>query len=96
MRGADASLDLSAPNAELSDFDNLFDTGDTLGGQGHVFGHFVKRGSEVVTNADVDIKRLRYRLFELGDATAHWVCGGRNVDLAGARPSRTPIAAFEF
>jgi hypothetical protein len=80
LRGADASLDLSAPNAELSDFDNLFDTGDTLGGQGHVFGHFVKRGSEVVTNADVDIKRLRYRLFELGDATAHWVSVGRKVD----------------
>ena len=80
LRGADASLDLSAPDAELADFDDLFDTGDTLGGRGHVFGHFVKRGSEVVTNADLDIKRLRYRLFELGDATAHWVSVGRNVN----------------
>jgi len=79
LHGGDASLDLNAPNADLSDFDDLFNTGDTLGGRGHVFGHFVKRGNEVATNADVDIKRLRYRLFELGDANAQWSSAGRKV-----------------
>jgi hypothetical protein len=80
LRGADASLDLYAPNAELSDFDDLFDTGDTLGGRGHVFGHFTKRGGNLITNADIDITRLRYRLFELGDATARWASVGRKVN----------------
>jgi hypothetical protein len=61
LHGADASLDLDAPRAELSDFDDFFDTGDTLGGSGRVEGHFLKRGKSVVTDADVRIAGLRYR-----------------------------------
>jgi hypothetical protein len=80
LNGGDASLDLNAPSADLSDLDNLFDGGDTLGGRGTVFGHFTKRGNDVETNAQIDIKRLRYRLFDLGDATAQWTSAGRKVD----------------
>lgn len=80
FRGSDASLRLNAPNAELSDFDDLFDTGDTLGGHGRVAGDFSKRGAIVQTDADIDIARLRYRLFELGDATALWTSKGQRVN----------------
>jgi hypothetical protein len=79
LAGANASLDLDIPKAQMSDFDDLFDTGDTLGGNGRIEGHFLKRGEEVVTNADVQIAGLRYRLYDFGDAHAHWVSSGRNV-----------------
>jgi len=80
LHGGDASLRLNAPATELADFDDLFDTGDTLGGHGRVAGHFSKRGATVQTDADIDITRLRYRLFELGDAKALWASKGQRVD----------------
>ncbi len=79
LRGGDASLDLDVPKAQLSDFDDFFDTGDTLGGSGRIEGHFLKTGKTVVTNADVQIAGLRYRLFDFGDARAHWVSSDRRV-----------------
>jgi hypothetical protein len=80
LSGSDATLRLNAPDAELSDFDDLFDTGDTLGGRGRIAGDFSKRGATVQTDADVAITRLRYRLFELGDATALWTSKGQRVN----------------
>ena len=80
LKGGDSTLNLNVPKADLTDFDDLFDTGDTLGGRGRIVGHFVKRGDVVSTDADVAIAGLRYRLFNFGDASAHWASRARLVD----------------
>jgi hypothetical protein len=79
FRAGDGGFRIAAPHARLSDFNDLFDTGDTLGGTGHVDGRFVKRGSVVRSSADIGIESLKYRTFDLGDATAHWNSRGTNV-----------------
>ncbi len=80
LHGADAALRLDVPHANLEDFDDLFDTGDTLGGLGHIAGTFDKRGAIVNTGADVAIADFRYRRFALGDSTARWTSRRSRVD----------------
>ncbi len=79
FRAGDGGFRIAAPHARLSDFNDLFDTGDTLGGTGHIEGRFVKRGAVVRSSADIGIDSLKYRTFDLGDATAHWNSRGTNV-----------------
>ncbi len=78
-RGDDDAIRIVAPHADLSDFNDLFDAGDTLGGKGRVALRFSKRGRATRTNADIAIAGLRYRSFELGDARAVWSSRGRSV-----------------
>jgi len=77
--GGDASVRVAAKSADLADFNDLFDTGDTLGGTGRVAVSFRKRGPSVNTSADIAIAGLRYRRFDLGDATARWTSHGPDV-----------------
>jgi hypothetical protein len=77
--GGDASGRVAAPAADLADFNDLFDMGDTLAGRGRINARFVKHGTDVATNADVDIANLRYRRFDLGDALARWTSHGRTI-----------------
>jgi hypothetical protein len=79
LRGPDASIAVNAPRADLSDFNDLFDAGDTLGGRGRVAFRYVARGRETRANADIAIAGLRYRRFDLGDARAVWNSTGRSV-----------------
>ncbi len=78
-RGDDKAIRIVAPHADLSDFNDLFDAGDTLGGKGRVAIRFSKRGTLTRTNADIAIAGLRYRSFDLGDARAAWSSHGRSV-----------------
>ncbi len=78
-RGDDNAIRIVAPHANLSDFNDLFDEGDTLGGKGRVAIRFSKRGTSTRTNADIAIAGLRYRSFDLGDARAVWSSHGRSV-----------------
>jgi autotransporter translocation and assembly factor TamB len=78
-RGDDNAIRVVAPHANLSDFNDLFDEGDTLGGKGRVALRFSKRGTSTRTNADIAIAGLRYRSFDLGDARAVWSSHGRSV-----------------
>ncbi|MBC5810181.1 MAG: translocation/assembly module TamB domain-containing protein [Candidatus Eremiobacteraeota bacterium] len=80
LHGADATLNLNVPHADLADFDDLFDTGDTLGGKGRIVGSFVKAGDAIRSQADVAIAGLRYRRFDLGDAVARWSGRGSQLD----------------
>jgi hypothetical protein len=90
--GADAALRVAAPHAELSDFNDLFDAGDTLGGRGRVAFAFAQRGKATQTDADVAIAGLRYRRFDLGDARAVWNSRGRSV--RGTADFRGPSGAL--
>jgi len=82
FRGYDAAIQLAAPHANLADFNDYFDAGDTLGGRGRIAAHFVKTGTAVRTGADIAIAGLKYRRFELGDATARW--SSRDSRVTGA------------
>lgn len=79
FRGYDAAIRLDAPHANLADFNDYFDAGDTLGGRGRVAAHFVKTGATVRTSADIAIAGLTYRRFDLGDASARWNSQGSKV-----------------
>ena len=70
---------LSAPHANLTDFDDLFDTGDTLDGRGSVNAVFSRREGRLATNAQIDFAGLRYLRFNVGDSNAHWSSDGRDV-----------------
>ncbi|MBD5635669.1 MAG: translocation/assembly module TamB domain-containing protein, partial [Candidatus Eremiobacteraeota bacterium] len=77
--GAGTAFRLNAPRADLADFNDLFDAGDTLGGRGRVDFRFDERAKTTRTSADISIAGLRYRLFNLGDSRAVWNSSGRNV-----------------
>jgi len=79
VRGDDTAIRLDAPHADLSDFNDYFDAGDTLGGRGRIAARFHRSGRSVRTNADLAIARLRYRRFDLGDARARWSSGNSKV-----------------
>ena len=79
VAGSDAGLRVDAPAADLSDFNDYFDTGDTLAGKGRIDFAFRKRAESVSTGAGISIAALRYRRFDLGDATAWWTSRGPDV-----------------
>jgi len=79
LGGGDAAFSLDAPRADLSDFNDLFNAGDTLGGQGQVEGRFSQHGGRAATSADIAIAGLRYHRFDLGDAEAKWNSSGSSV-----------------
>lgn len=79
VSGTEAAFHLEAPRADLDDFNDFFDAGDTLGGRGRVAAQFVRHGATVSTNADIAIAGLHVRRFDLGDASARWTSRGRDV-----------------
>ena len=61
---------LSAPHAELSDFDDYFDAADTLGGHGHVTADAALSNTGVSAAGDLRIDDARYRDFNVGTISA--------------------------
>ncbi|HEY5257016.1 MAG TPA: translocation/assembly module TamB domain-containing protein, partial [Candidatus Baltobacteraceae bacterium] len=74
----DQALGLRAPAAHFSDFNNFFDTGDTLDGTGTVSFAVVDSARRVATRGSVDVRAFRYRSLLLGDTVANW-SSQRNV-----------------
>jgi hypothetical protein len=61
-----------ASHADLSDFNNFFDTGDTLDGRGRLkFAASASRG-RLATSGDIDVAGFRYRNLPIGDTAAQW------------------------
>src|SRR6185437_7243634 len=71
-RPNDVAVDVAAPAADFEDFNNYFDTGDTLAGRGSLrfFGSF--SGGRLTTDGRIDVSRLRYRSLPIGDTQADW------------------------
>ncbi len=63
---------VSSNDAHLEDFDNFFDTGDTLAGRGPLRFDVVSQRYRISSNGAVDIKGLRYRNLPIGDTRASW------------------------
>ncbi len=77
-RPHESAIDLRAPRADLSDFNNFFDTGDTLDGAGGVKLAAASRDSQFTSSGDIDVRGLRYRNLPVGDTKAVW-SSARNV-----------------
>ncbi|MDQ2865552.1 MAG: translocation/assembly module TamB [Candidatus Eremiobacteraeota bacterium] len=65
-------IHVRAPGAHLSDFNNFFDTGDTLHGDGNVAFDILEAGRRISSNGRIDVKALRYRNLAIGDTRANW------------------------
>jgi hypothetical protein len=63
---------MRSPHADLSDFNDYFDTGDTLAGNGLVALSFAHFNHLTFSAGDLDIKGLRYRRLPIGDTDADW------------------------
>ncbi len=71
-RRGESAIDLRAPHATLSDFNNFFDTGDTLAGRGSVALAAASRAGRVTSSGDLDVRGFRYRNLPIGDTRAVW------------------------
>jgi TamB, inner membrane protein subunit of TAM complex len=76
------AVQVSAPHADLSDFNNFFDTGDTLDGDGSVKLAAATHGAAIASSGNINVKGFRYRNLPIGDTRAVW-SSSRNV-IAGA------------
>ena len=75
------ALAANAPHADLADFNDAFDTGDTFGGTGSVaIDASIVGGQIVSTNGNVRVANARFRRIELGNTTARWHANGNDVD----------------
>jgi hypothetical protein len=71
-RPHNSELHVVAKHATLSDFNNFFDTGDTLAGRGRLKIAAAQEGSQFTTSGDIDIAGFRYRNLPIGDTRATW------------------------
>ncbi len=67
-----SGVHIRAPAADLSDFNNFFDTGDTLDGTGTVDFNVVSQRHRLISNGNINVKALRYRNLAIGDTRAVW------------------------
>jgi hypothetical protein len=81
-RPRNQSFALDAAHARLSDFNNFFDTGDTLSGYGPIRLAAAVANARVSSSGNVDIAAFRYRNLPIGDTRAMW-SSSRNV-IAGS------------
>ncbi|MFY9885657.1 MAG: hypothetical protein WAK15_12890, partial [Candidatus Cybelea sp.] len=72
VRPRENLIDVRAPHADLSDFNNFFDTGDTLDGDGSLKLAAAAHGARVSSSGDIDIRAFRYRNLPIGDTRAVW------------------------
>lgn len=72
VRPNNNEMHVVAPDATLSDFNNFFDTGDTLAGTGRVKIAAAQRGARFATSGDIDVYGFRYRNLPIGDTRATW------------------------
>ena len=66
------AVDVRAPHADLADFNNFFDTGDTLNGKGSVKLSADARGARITSSGDINVRAFRYRNLPIGDTKATW------------------------
>ncbi|HTX59858.1 MAG TPA: translocation/assembly module TamB domain-containing protein [Verrucomicrobiae bacterium] len=105
------AVHLKAVRTDLADFNNFFDTGDTLAGKGSVALAAAVRGERISTSGDLAITGFRYRNLPIGNLRGTWsssnneikgavAIGGEEgaLDLRGTiglAPSRDPVALVE-
>jgi hypothetical protein len=71
-RVGSSAVDVVAPHADLSDFNNFFDTGDTLDGVGSLKIAAALEADRLTTSGNIAVRALRYRNLPIGDTNANW------------------------
>lgn len=72
LAGGSTAFALRAPRADLSDFNDYFNTGDTLAGHGSLAVAFAQYRGQVYSSGAINILGLRYRRLPIGDTSANW------------------------
>ncbi len=82
-RAGAGDVSLQAPHLNLADFNDFFDTGDTLGGIGSLALRARLAGTRVLsTSGDANFSNARYRRMALGNVVARWSGAGDSVATA--------------
>lgn len=76
----ETEIDVNAPHADLSDFNNFFDTGDTLDGNGSLKIAADAKGSRVTSSGKIDVSGFRYRNLPIGDTRAAWASAKNAIE----------------
>ncbi len=77
-RGRQAAT-LGAPRIDLSDFNDYFDRGDTLGGTGSIAFAATNTPDALRTSGRIRLAHTRLRRFDVGDSAADWSTAGRTI-----------------
>jgi hypothetical protein len=87
---ASQRVSVASARADLADFNDFFDAGDMLGGQGRLRADVATSGGALVaTNGEVGLHDAKLRSFDIGAANALWHSSGNRIDtsLAFGGPS---------
>ncbi len=82
--GSRQSASIRAPAVDLSDFNDYFDRGDTLGGTGSIAFAAVNSPDSLATSGRVRLAHTRFRRFDVGDSSADWHTSGRTISAQAA------------
>jgi autotransporter translocation and assembly factor TamB len=70
---------ISAPDANLADFNDYFDTGDTFAGTGKLAMNVAMAGGSIASSGNVDLAAVRFHRFDIGNTVANWRTDGHTV-----------------
>lgn len=74
------SVALSAPHTDLADFNDFFDTGDTLAGRGRLtLSADLSNNRVVASQGNANFSGAHFRRIELGNVAAQWHTSGKRV-----------------
>ncbi|MBV8579124.1 MAG: translocation/assembly module TamB domain-containing protein [Candidatus Eremiobacteraeota bacterium] len=94
LAGGGFDVAVHSANANLADFDDYFDEGETLDGRGNIALAFANDGTTTRTTGRVDLADFRYRRFAFGTTDATWSERGGTVAAAlGVRGVRGSLSA---
>jgi hypothetical protein len=77
-RPRESVIEVDAPHADLEDFNNFFDTGDTLDGSGSLKIAAASQDARIESSGNIDVRAFRFRNLPIGDTKAVW-SSARNV-----------------
>jgi autotransporter translocation and assembly factor TamB len=74
------SVALNAPHTDLADFNDFFDTGDTLAGRGRLtLSADVSNQGVIASRGNANFTGAHFRRIELGDVAAQWHTNGNRI-----------------
>jgi hypothetical protein len=78
----DMRASIAAPHADLADFNDYFDTGDTLAGTGNLALSVAMTPFSLASTGNVALQNVRFRRFDIGRTVANWNASGRSTTVS--------------
>ncbi|HET9096105.1 MAG TPA: hypothetical protein VFN37_05560, partial [Candidatus Baltobacteraceae bacterium] len=75
---------IDAPHADLADFNDYFDTGDTLAGTGRLALQVAMTPFTLASTGNVNLQGVRFRRFDIGSTVADWNTSGRSTSVVAS------------